>query len=123
MDQVKIVCKCIPGFEGIAAKECEERLHVIASSVIRGRVYFDLNISEISHIRKLRSVSHYWVVVSEQPEYFSAFETNEDIFLSLSNLPNELCWKRALRTWKLFKLSYKNNNNTGVNGKTEVNGP
>lgn len=106
--QVKVICKCIPGFERICISECEEKLDISESGTdIRGRIYFHINISKISTLQTLRSVSHYWVVVSEHENYFSTYENNDDLFAELAQLPTKLCWKNAMKTWKEFKMKYE----------------
>jgi len=123
MDQVKIVCKCIPGFERISLNECREKLEIDEGGTeMRGRIYFNININNISTLQKLRSVSHYWVVVSEKENYFSSFENNEDIFADLVQLPTKLCWKNALRTWREFKMKLETKPAKKVNHVKTENG-
>jgi len=107
-EKVCVVCKCIPGFEQVVVIECSEVLGVGASSSCRGRVHFDIHISQTIRVQQLRSVSHYWVQVYNDDNYFTnrSNDTEEEVLKSLEELASTLNWELPLQTWKLFKIDY-----------------
>lgn len=103
-NMVKIVCSVIPGFEKIAMSECKERCGIDAVIDVRGRITFDTNLDNIHELTNLRAVHHYWVVVGDQEKFYNAEQTKEEIFETFSELPNQLDWSKALKTWKNFNM-------------------
>jgi len=88
--------------------ECSEVLGVCASSSCRGRVHFNIRISQTTRVQQLRSVSHYWVQVYNDDKYFTdrCNDSVEEVLKSLEELASTLKWERPLQTWKLFKMDY-----------------
>ena len=101
-ETIKIVCSTIPGFESVALNECKDKLGLEAKRDVRGRVAFDIEVDNIVQLAELRSVHHYWAVVSDIEDFFKPSQTKEEVCQELENLPAELDWAKALKTWKTF---------------------
>ena len=100
---VKIVCSTIPGYESVALLECKEKLQVEAKTDVRGRISVDIEVDRVEELAELRSVNHYWVVVSDIECFFKVEQTKETVFEELSKLPATLDWSKAFKTWKRFR--------------------
>lgn len=101
-DTVKIVCSTIPGFESVALNECKDKLGVEAQRDVRGRISFEIEVENVVQVVELRSVHHYWVVVSDIEDFFNPNQTMEEACQEMCDLPARMDWDKALRTWKTF---------------------
>lgn len=108
-ETIKIVCSTIPGFESVALNECKDKFGVEAKRDVRGRIAFDIEVDNITQLTELRSVHHYWVVVSDIEDFFKPSQTKEEVCQELANLPATLDWAKALKAWKTFCMFKENN--------------
>lgn len=102
-DLVSVTVSCIPGLEFITASECNEVLGVKSEKKTRGRVSFKIPVSSMTKLQNLRSVHHYWLVVSELTDIWSPSDNKEVILEKLEACVDALSWKKALFAFDFYK--------------------
>lgn len=94
-----IEASCVTGFEAMAAEEVTNNLGSVAT-VHRGRVVFDIHISKVKEVLKLRCVNTVWVMLghTHNMEYP---DTEEDQMAKLMDFAEKMLdWDKGLEVWK-----------------------
>ena len=106
---VKVFVSTVPGLEFISASEVNETFDLKSKKEQRGRVSFTIPVQSLGKLTKLRSVHHYWLVVSELSAVWKEGEGKEEILQGLENCVKGLPWDYALSAYSFFKEETREN--------------
>ncbi|KAJ7316959.1 hypothetical protein JRQ81_003121 [Phrynocephalus forsythii] len=101
-DLVVTIGATVPtGFEVTAADEVQEKLGSTSRiSKDRGKIYFEIPVTNLPQVHKLRSVDNLFVVVQKFND-FQFQESKEEALKDLEDLVKTLPWTDPLEVWKL----------------------
>ena len=116
---VKVFVSTVPGLEFISASEVNEKFDLKSKKEQRGRVSFTIPVQSLGKLTKLRSVHHYWLVVSELSAVWKEGETKEEILQGLENCVKGLPWDYALSAYSFFKEETRENSSKLVHQVAE----
>ncbi|XP_006823542.1 tRNA (guanine(6)-N(2))-methyltransferase THUMP3-like [Saccoglossus kowalevskii] len=95
-----IVATVTTGFERLACDECSEKLGVEATPR-RGRIRFELPLSQLQKVHSLCGVDNLFVVVQEF-ENHQFIEEEEADLQSLSDLVTTIDWSTGIKYWQSY---------------------
>ena len=101
LDICTIEAACVTGFEAMAVKEVRKVLGCEAVQQ-RGRVVFDIDITRVKHVSKLRCVNTVWVMLGhvEDVKYPDTEEGQMDVLRNFVH--NKLDWEKGLKVWQHY---------------------
>ncbi|XP_045614444.2 tRNA (guanine(6)-N2)-methyltransferase THUMP3 isoform X1 [Procambarus clarkii] len=88
----------VTGLEEVAAEECKEKLGVNCV-IARGRVFIDIDITQVAEVFKLRSIDNVNVIL-QMVSNFSFPENREQCLERLFKFAEEPDWKKGMHVWK-----------------------
>ncbi len=112
---VKISVSCVPGLEFITVSECNETFGVKSEKETRGRISFKIPINLLKLLPNLRSVHHYWLVVSELYDVWSEDDDKATILEKLEACVGTLPWSNAIDAYGHFQ--------TLIQSEMKISGP
>eukprot|EP00794_Sanderia_malayensis_P020106 gene20106-22077_t len=102
-ESLKVSVSCVPGLEFITVSECNEVFGVKSQKETRGRVSFSIPVNMLQKLTKLRSVHHYWLVVSDLKNVWTTSDGKEEILQKLEACVDPLPWDKALSAFDQFR--------------------
>ena len=100
-DICTIEASCVTGFEEVTVEEVKQLLECEAVAQ-RGRVVFDIQVSRVSEVSRLRCVNTVWVMIGhlEDAGYPDTEEGQMNTLRDIVN--NHLDWEKGLRVWQRY---------------------
>ena len=105
---ITIEASCVTGFELAATYEVKRKLGIENVHEIMGRVVFDIPLSKLNQVMKLRTIDNIWVIIGAKSDFDFSLSEEESIKNISDFTLNHLLWNKGLKAWNSVFEFYEN---------------